>query len=62
MLHFIYGFVIIIIVGVSPWLAINLVGHYLVKGLYKPLDFPRQAATGTLAGLTFLLLLHGLLV
>ncbi len=38
MIHLIDGFVIIIIiVGVSPWLAINLVGHYLVKGRYKPL-------------------------
>jgi purine-cytosine permease-like protein len=38
MIHLIDAFVIIIIVGVSPWLAIKLVGHYLVKGRYKPLD------------------------
>ncbi|WP_052947491.1 purine-cytosine permease family protein [Aneurinibacillus tyrosinisolvens] len=38
MIHLIDAFVIIIIVGVSPWLAINLVGHYLVKGRYEPLD------------------------
>lgn len=38
MIHLIDAFVIIIIVGVSPWLAINLVGHYLVGGRYDPLD------------------------
>jgi purine-cytosine permease-like protein len=38
MIHLIDAFVIIIIVGVSPWLAINLVGHYMVKGKYQPLD------------------------
>ncbi|WP_051331108.1 purine-cytosine permease family protein [Aneurinibacillus terranovensis] len=38
MVDLIDAFVIIIIVGVSPWLAINLVGHFLVKGRYEPLD------------------------
>jgi purine-cytosine permease-like protein len=38
MITLIDAFVIIIIVGVSPWLAINLVGHYMVKGRYQPLD------------------------
>jgi purine-cytosine permease-like protein len=38
MIHLIDAFVIMIIVGVSPWLAINLVGHYVVKGRYEPLD------------------------
>lgn len=38
MIHLIDAFVIMIIVGVSPWMAINLVGHYLVKGKYEPLD------------------------
>jgi len=38
MISLIDAFVIIIIVGVSPWLTINLIGHYLVKGQYKPLE------------------------
>ena len=47
MIHLIDGFVIIIIVGVSPWLAINLVGHYLVKGRYKPLDLHNSSTSSS---------------
>ncbi|SMQ81502.1 Purine-cytosine permease [Bacillus sp. OV166] len=47
MIHLIDGFVIIIIVGVSPWLAINLVGHYLVKGRYKPLDLHNSSPSSS---------------
>jgi purine-cytosine permease-like protein len=34
-------------VGVSPWLAINLVGHYLVKGRYKPLDLHNSSPSSS---------------
>lgn len=47
MIQLIDGFVIIIIVGVSPWLAINLVGHYLVKGRYKPLDLHKSSPSSS---------------
>lgn len=47
MMQLIDAFVIIIIVGVSPWLAINLVGHYLVKGRYKPLDLHNSSPSSS---------------
>jgi purine-cytosine permease-like protein len=38
MISLINAFVIIITVGVSPWLAINLIGYFLGKGQYDPLQ------------------------
>jgi purine-cytosine permease-like protein len=35
---FVNAFVTIIIVSVSPWLAINLIGYYFLKGQYSPLQ------------------------
>ncbi|MFD1708048.1 purine-cytosine permease family protein [Siminovitchia sediminis] len=39
------GFVTIIIVAVSPWMAINLVGYYLFKGQYSPMEL-HQSSNG----------------
>lgn len=36
------AFVIMLTVGISPWLAINLIGYYLLDGKYLPLDLHRS--------------------
>ncbi|WP_052728215.1 purine-cytosine permease family protein [Domibacillus tundrae] len=36
------AFVTLIIVAISPWLAIKLVGYYLFKGQYSPLELQRS--------------------
>ncbi len=36
--YLIDAFVLLIIVGISPWITINLIGHYLFKGEYSPLQ------------------------
>ncbi|NHM31357.1 purine-cytosine permease family protein [Neobacillus terrae] len=46
LLDLINAFVTLIVVAISPWLTIKLVGYYLVKGQYDPLDL-HQAKGGS---------------